>query len=54
MLLRAHFDEEDCRAGVLLEQAAQALLHVRPPALRKYAFNMVLAGTALIVFASTV
>jgi hypothetical protein len=36
--------EENSRAAVLLEQAALCLLRTSPPALRKAAFHMVLAG----------
>lgn len=36
--------EEGLRAALLLEQAALCLLRVAPPALRKFAFHMVLAG----------
>lgn len=32
------------RAALLLEAAAQCLLHMAPPAIRKFAFHMVLAG----------
>ncbi|KAK9825400.1 hypothetical protein WJX81_000447 [Elliptochloris bilobata] len=43
-LMKAHFPEEGLRAALLLEQAALCLLRVAPPALRKFAFHMVLAG----------
>eukprot|EP00877_Chromochloris_zofingiensis_P003658 jgi/Chrzof1/13293/Cz07g27240.t1 len=43
-LMRAHFDEENARAALLLEQAAYALLRVQLPATRKFAFHIVLAG----------
>ena len=36
--------EEGLRAALLLEQAALCLLRVAPPALRKFAFHMVLVG----------
>lgn len=42
--MRAHFDEENARAALLLEQAAYALLRVQLPATRKFAFHIVLAG----------
>ncbi|MEW5318844.1 MAG: hypothetical protein WDW38_010029, partial [Sanguina aurantia] len=44
VLMRAHFDEENARAALLLEQAAYALLYLRPPSTRKFAFQMVLSG----------
>lgn len=44
LLMRAHFEEENARAALLLEQAAHALLRVQPPSIRKFAFHMVLAG----------
>ncbi|BDA40386.1 probable trafficking protein particle complex subunit 8 [Coccomyxa sp. Obi] len=43
-LMKAHFQEENLRAALLLEQAALCLLRVSPPSVRKYAFHMVLAG----------
>ena len=36
--------EENLRAALVLEQAAQCLLHTSPPHVRKYAFHMVLSG----------
>jgi hypothetical protein len=36
--------EENLRAALLLEQAALCLLRVQPPAVRKFAFHLVLAG----------
>ena len=36
--------EENLRAALLLEQAALCLLRMQPPAVRKFAFHMVLAG----------
>ncbi len=36
--------EEGLRAALMLEQAALCLLRASPPALRKFAFHMVLAG----------
>ncbi|KAK9833051.1 hypothetical protein WJX74_005623 [Apatococcus lobatus] len=43
-LMRAHLQEEDGRAAVLLEQAALCLLHKQPPNLRRFSFHFVLAG----------
>ncbi|PRW18320.1 trafficking particle complex subunit 8 [Chlorella sorokiniana] len=43
-LMKAHFQEDDMRAGLLLEQAAHCLLALRPPHVRKFAFHLVLAG----------
>ncbi|KAK9823583.1 hypothetical protein WJX72_003982 [[Myrmecia] bisecta] len=43
-LMKAHFQEENLRAALLLEQAALYLLHISPPGIRKFAFHMVLAG----------
>jgi hypothetical protein len=42
--MRAHFEEENARAALLLEQAAFALLALRPAMVRKFAFQIVLAG----------
>jgi len=42
--LRAAAQEENLRAALVLEQAAQCLLHTSPPHVRKYAFHMVLSG----------
>ncbi len=42
--MRAHFDEDNARAALLLEQSAYALLRVAPPSARKFAFHIVLAG----------
>ncbi len=36
--------EDDLRAGLLLEQAAHCLLALQPPHVRKFAFHLVLAG----------
>ena len=36
--------EENLRAGLLLEQAAYCLLSQSPPHTRKFAFHLVLAG----------
>lgn len=36
--------EENLRAGLLLEQAAHCLLSLSPPHTRKFAFHLVLAG----------
>jgi hypothetical protein len=36
--------EEDLRAGLLLEQAAHCLLRLAPPHARKACFTLVLAG----------
>jgi hypothetical protein len=36
--------EENLRAGLLLEQAAYCLLALQPPHVRKFAFHLVLAG----------
>lgn len=44
MLLMLCEQEENARAALLLEQAAYALLYPRQPSLRKFAFQMVLAG----------
>eukprot|EP00798_Chlamydomonas_sp_ICE-L_P000836 gene836-33567_t len=44
MLMRSHFEEENARAALLLEQAAYQLLFPKTPSIRKYAFRMVLAG----------
>lgn len=43
-LMRAHYDEENARAALLLEEASYCLLRAAPPARRKYAFGLVLAG----------
>ncbi|KXZ49490.1 hypothetical protein GPECTOR_21g716 [Gonium pectorale] len=43
-LMRAQSEEENARAGLLLEQSAYAMLFARPPLVRKFAFQMVLAG----------
>ncbi|KAG2489318.1 hypothetical protein HYH03_012150 [Edaphochlamys debaryana] len=43
-LMRAQSEEENARAGLLLEQSAYAMLYARPPLVRKFAFQMVLAG----------
>ncbi|KAL4852692.1 Trafficking protein particle complex subunit 8 [Chlorella vulgaris] len=43
-LMKAHFQEDNLRAGLLLEQAAHCLLALSPPHTRKFAFNLVLAG----------
>ncbi|GIM00051.1 hypothetical protein Vretimale_5119 [Volvox reticuliferus] len=43
-LMRAQSEEENARAGLLLEQSAYSMLYVRPPLVRKFAFQMVLAG----------
>ncbi|EFN58685.1 hypothetical protein CHLNCDRAFT_140292 [Chlorella variabilis] len=43
-LMKAHFQEENLRAGLLLEQAAYCLLSHQPPHTRKFAFHLVLAG----------
>ena len=37
-------ESDNVRSGLLLEQAAMQLLQIHPPALRKYAFTIVLAG----------
>lgn len=37
-------ESDNVRSALLLEQAALYLLHVQPPALRKFAFTIVLAG----------
>lgn len=42
--MKAQYAECDLRAGLLLEQAALALLAATPPQPRKFAFQMVLAG----------
>jgi hypothetical protein len=39
-----HVQEENTRAGLLLEQSALCLLYSTPPSRRKFAFQMVLAG----------
>ncbi len=39
-----HPQEENARAGVLLEQSAYCLLFTAPPSVRKFAFHMVLAA----------
>jgi trafficking protein particle complex subunit 8 len=44
IVMKAHFQEEDMRAAVLLEHAAHLLLRARPPKVRKFAFHLVLAG----------
>lgn len=44
ILMKSHFQEEDLRAALLLEEAANLLLLATPPRLRKYAFHLVLAG----------
>lgn len=36
--------EDNLRAGLLLEQAAHCLLCLTPPHTRKFAFHLVLAG----------
>lgn len=38
------WQEENLRAGLLLEQAAYCLLSHQPPHTRKFAFHLVLAG----------
>ncbi|KAG2449122.1 hypothetical protein HYH02_005870 [Chlamydomonas schloesseri] len=43
-LMRAQSEEENARAGLLLEQSAYCMLYLRPPLVRKFAFQMVLAG----------
>ncbi|PNW88325.1 hypothetical protein CHLRE_01g024400v5 [Chlamydomonas reinhardtii] len=43
-LMRAQSEEENARAGLLLEQSAYCMLYIRPPLVRKFAFQMVLAG----------
>ncbi|GLC57223.1 hypothetical protein PLESTB_001201000 [Pleodorina starrii] len=43
-LMRAQSEEENARAGLLLEQSAYSMLYARPPLMRKFAFQMVLAG----------
>ncbi|GIL54165.1 hypothetical protein Vafri_9740 [Volvox africanus] len=43
-LMRAQSEEENARAGLLLEQSAYSMLSVHPPLVRKFAFQMVLAG----------
>ncbi|GAX80359.1 hypothetical protein CEUSTIGMA_g7798.t1 [Chlamydomonas eustigma] len=43
-LMRAHFEEENGRAALLLEQAAYSLLYMTLPFKRKFAFQLVLAG----------
>eukprot|EP00887_Chlorella_sp_A99_P001561 scaffold8.g1561.t1 len=42
--MKAHYAEGDLRAGLLLEQAALCLLAPAAPHVRKFAFQMVLAG----------
>ena len=44
MCSTAAVQEENLRAALVLEQAAQCLLHTSPPHVRKYAFHMVLSG----------
>ncbi|KAL6758247.1 ER-golgi trafficking TRAPP I complex 85 kDa subunit-domain-containing protein [Haematococcus lacustris] len=44
ILMRAHFEEENARAALLLEQSAYCLLYPLLPSQRKFAFQMVLAG----------
>ena len=36
--------ESDLLSAILLEQAAHCFLRTQPPRIRKYAFNMILAG----------
>ena len=38
------FQDSDLLCALLLEQAAHCFLHTNPPMIRKYAFNMILAG----------
>jgi trafficking protein particle complex subunit 8 len=42
--LALFIQEENLRAGLLLEQAAHCLLSQSPPHVRKFAFHLVLAG----------
>ena len=42
--LALFIQEENLRAGLLLEQAAHCLLLQSPPHVRKFAFHLVLAG----------
>lgn len=42
--MKAHYAEDNLRAGLLLEQASHCLLALAPPNTRKFAFQMVLAG----------
>lgn len=44
IVMKAHFQEENLRAALLLEKAAHLLLRVNPPRERKFAFHLVLAG----------
>eukprot|EP00899_Mesostigma_viride_P026486 jgi/Mesvir1/7021/Mv09151-RA.1 len=43
-LIRASHEETSLRVGLLLEQAGFCFLSLDPPLVRKYAFNLVLAG----------
>ncbi|KAK2556882.1 Trafficking protein particle complex subunit 8 [Acropora cervicornis] len=42
--MRMTAEESDLLCALLLEQAAHCFLHSNPPMIRKYAFNMILAG----------
>lgn len=42
--MKSHFQEDNVRAGLLLEQAAHYLLACHPPQTRKFAFHLVLAA----------
>lgn len=44
ILMKAHFQENDIRAALLLDRAAHLLLQGAKAQLRKFAFHMVLAG----------
>ncbi|XP_028410002.1 trafficking protein particle complex subunit 8-like [Dendronephthya gigantea] len=43
-LLKMTGEESDLLSAILLEQAAHCFLRTNPPRVRKYAFNMILAG----------
>jgi hypothetical protein len=42
--VKAHLQEENIRAALLMERAAHLLLYAKPPRVRKFAFHMVLSG----------
>lgn len=42
--MRMTAEDSDLLCALLLEQAAHCFLHTNPPMIRKYAFNMILAG----------
>lgn len=44
VLMKAHLNEGNLAAGLMLEQAGHCLLRLSPPHARKFAFYLVLAG----------